>query len=138
MSSTPVEVRRTDQHRFSATNDRGAEVAIGRDGAAGAFTPGELLLAAIAGCSAVTSESLLIRRLGEEASIRVHADRTKSEDEPNKFASVQVSFDVDLGAIEDPEERKKATEAVRRAIERFCTVSRTVEEGAPIDLTLPG
>ncbi|QUH01651.1 OsmC family protein [Saccharopolyspora erythraea] len=137
MSSTPVDVRRTGKHIFTATNDRGAEVTIGRDGAPGAFTPGELLLAAIAGCSAVTSESMLIRRLGESAALDVHADRTKTEDDPHKFAEVQVRFDVDLGSIEDAGERAKLVDAVQRAIERLCTVSRSVEEGTPISLELP-
>ncbi|GAB3293538.1 OsmC family protein [Parasphingorhabdus pacifica] len=137
MASTPVDVRRTGKHSFTATNDRGIEVAIGRDGDPDAFTPGELLLAAIAGCSAVTSENLLTRRVGEEAPIAVHADRTKTQDDPNKFASVQVNLDVDLDAVEDPDERAKLAEAVQRAIDRFCTVSRSVEEGTPIELTLP-
>ena len=137
MSSTPVEVRRTGKHLFTATNDRGVEIPIGRDGEPGAFTPGELLLAAIAGCSALTSENMLTRRVGEDARIAVRADRTKAEDDPNKFASVQADFDVDLGSIEDPAEREKLVEAVQRAIERFCTVSRSVEEGTPIELGLP-
>ena len=33
MSSTPVEIRRDGSHRFTARNERGGEVAIGRDGA---------------------------------------------------------------------------------------------------------
>ena len=137
MSSTPVEVDRTGRHTFTATNGRGAEVTIGRDGAEGAFTPGELLLAAIAGCSAVTSESMLIRRLGESAKLRVHADRSKAPEDPHKFSEVQVSFDVDLSGIEDDAERTKLVDAVERAIERLCTVSRSVEEGTPIKLALP-
>ncbi|MCI2423549.1 OsmC family protein [Saccharopolyspora sp. K220] len=134
MSSTPVEVTRTGQHTFTATNPRGAEVTIGRDGAPEAFTPGELLLAAIAGCSAVTSENLLVRRLGEDAKITVHADRTKTPEDKHKFASVQVEFNVDLSGIEDADQ---VVEAVQRAIEKYCTVSRSVEEGTPIELTLP-
>ncbi|GAA2813211.1 OsmC family protein [Saccharopolyspora taberi] len=137
MSSTPVEIDRTGKHTFTATNGRGGEVTIGRDGAPDAFTPGELLLAAIAGCSAVTSENLLVRRLGEEAKLRVHADRSKAPEDPNKFSEVQVTFDVDLGGIEDADERARLVDAVERAIERLCTVSRSVEEGTPITLTLP-
>ncbi|MGP4015624.1 OsmC family protein [Saccharopolyspora sp. 5N708] len=134
MSSTPVEVTRTGQHTFTATNPRGGQVTIGRDGAPEAFTPGELLLAAIAGCSAVTSENLLVRRLGEDAKITVHADRTKTPEDKHKFASVQIDFDVDLSGIDDAD---KLVEAVRRAIEKYCTVSRSVEEGTPIELSVP-
>ncbi|RKT86657.1 Uncharacterized OsmC-related protein [Saccharopolyspora antimicrobica] len=136
MSSTPVEVTRTGQHTFLATNPRGAQVAIGREDAPEAFTPGELLLAAIAACSAVTSENLLVRRLGEDAELTVHADRTKVPEDKHKFARVQVGFDVDLSAVEG-EDRTKLLEAVERAITKYCTVSRSVEEGTPIDLTLP-
>ncbi|PKW19023.1 OsmC family protein [Saccharopolyspora spinosa] len=134
MSSTPVEVTRTGQHTFTATNPRGGEVKIGREDAPDAFTPGELLLAAIAACSAVTSENLLVRRLGEDAKVTVHADRTKVPEDKHKFASVQVSFDVDLSGVED---NGKLVDAVQRAIEKYCTVSRSVEEGTPIELSLP-
>ncbi|GAA0515137.1 OsmC family protein [Saccharopolyspora thermophila] len=137
MSSTPVETTRTGQHTFTATNPRGAQVTIGRDGAPGAFTPGELLLAAIAGCAALTGENLLVRRIGEDAGFTVHADRRKAPEDPNKFSSVQITFDVDLSVIEDEGERGRLVDAVRRAIEKYCTVSRSVEEGTPIDLTLP-
>ncbi|WP_243788888.1 OsmC family protein [Saccharopolyspora gloriosae] len=136
MAGTPVEVHRTGEHTFTASNGRGAEVTIGRDGAPGAFTPGELLLAAIAGCSAVTSENLLVRRAGQDADIAVHADRDKTAEDPNKFSAVQVRFDVDLSAVEGAE-RAKLLDAVERAIERYCTVSRSVEEGTPIALELP-
>ncbi|MBB5152718.1 OsmC family protein [Saccharopolyspora phatthalungensis] len=135
MSSTPVEVTRTGQHVFTATNPRGAEVAIGPEDAPGAFTPGELLLAAIAACSAVTSENLLVRRLGEDAKVTVHADRTKTPEDKHKFASVQVSLDVDLSGFEDGE-RGRLVDAVRRAIEKYCTVSRSVEEGTPIQMSI--
>lgn len=136
MSSTPVEVTRTGEHTFTATNPRGAQVAIGQDGDPDAFTPGELLLAAIAGCSAVTSENLLVRRIGADAPLRVHADRSKDPADPNRFASVQVTFDVDLDQV-DPEQRVKLSDAVQRAVERYCTVSRSVESGTPIDLEPP-
>lgn len=136
MASTPVEVHRTGEHTFTASNDRGATVHIGREGAQDAFTPGELLLAAIAGCSAVTSENLLVRRLGDDADVAVHADRDKTPEDPNKFANVRVNFDLDLGPV-DEADRDKLMDAVRRAIERYCTVSRSVEEGTPIELTLP-
>ena len=136
MSSTPVEIRRDGSHRFTARNDRGGEVAIGRDDAPEAFTPGELLLAAIAGCSAVTTENLLVRRVGEEAEFAVHADRDKDPEDPHKFSSVRVSFDVDLSAIQDAHERDRVVDAAERAVARFCTVSRSVEEGTPIHLSI--
>lgn len=49
---------------------------------------------------------------------------------------MQVTFDVDLDAV-DPEQRAKLSDAVQRAIERYCTVSRSVESGTPIELEPP-
>ncbi|MCA1190525.1 MULTISPECIES: OsmC family protein [unclassified Saccharopolyspora] len=136
MPGTPVEVHRTGEHTFTATNGRGGQVTIGRDGAPDAFTPGELLLAAIAGCSAVTSENLLVRRAGADADIAVHADRDKTDADPNKFSEVRVRFDVDLSSVAGAD-RAKLLDAVERAIERYCTVSRSVQESTPISLELP-
>jgi len=136
MSGTPVEVTRTGQHAFMAVNPRGGKVAIGREDAADSFTPGELLLAAIAGCSALTGENLLVRRLGQDAELTVRADRTKSPEEPHKFASVQVSFNYDLSGLSEPE-RSKLVETVQRAVDKYCTVSRSVTEGTPVEVDLP-
>lgn len=132
-SSTPVEVRRSGEHTFVATNGRGGEVTIGRDGVLDGFTPGELLLAAIAGCAGVTAETLITRRVGEDAEVVVRADRTKPEDDPHIFDGVQTRFDLDLSAL-DAEERTKLVELVHRAIEKNCTVSRTVVKGAPVSI----
>lgn len=133
---TPVEVRRTGEHTFVATNGRGGEVTIGRDGVLDGFTPGELLLAAIAGCSAVTVESLVTRRIGDDAEVTFHADRTKEPDDPNTFSAVQVAGEWALSSL-DEQERAKLAEAAHRAIDRACTVSRSVKRGTPISLDLP-
>lgn len=137
MSGTPVDVRRTGQHSYVARNDRGVEIPIGSDGDPNAFTPGELLLAAIAGCAGLTGENLLTRRLGEDAELTLQADRTKTAEDPKKFSSVGVSFDFDLSSIADDAECEKLLDAVQRAIERSCTVSRSVKEATPITLSLP-
>ncbi|SDK15925.1 Uncharacterized OsmC-related protein [Actinopolyspora mzabensis] len=138
MSSSPVEVTRTGASRFTASNDRGGTVEIAAGGMPDAFTPGELLLAAIAGCAQLTGQNLLVRRLGEDTPITARAERTVSEQDPATFESVGVSFEMDLSAITDEAERTKLVEAVQRAIGRHCTVSRSVERGTPITFTLPG
>lgn len=133
---SPVDVRRTGKYAFVGTNPRGAHVAIGRDGAEGAFTPGELLLVAAAGCAALTGESLLARRLGEAAPQRVTADRTKESPDAHEFSSIQVDFDVDLSSL-GAEQRAALKDTVDRAIERLCTVSRTLERGVPVSVDFP-
>ena len=130
-----LEVQRDGQHSFVGRNDRGAEVRLGRTGAEGAFSPAELLQIAAAGCSAVTAEELITRRVGEDAKFRVAvtADRREGASE---LDAVHVAFDVDVSTLAE-DQRTALAGAVDRAIERLCTVSRTLKKGIPVTETFP-
>ena len=130
-----LEVERTGEHAFAGRNERGAEVRIGRKGAEGAFSPAELLQIAAAGCSAVTAEELITRRIGEDAKFRVtvSADRREGASE---LDAVHVAFDVDVSGL-TADQRDALAGAVDRAIERLCTVSRTLKKGIPVTETFP-
>ncbi|MEV4145033.1 OsmC family protein [Amycolatopsis sp. NPDC049691] len=130
-----LEVQRDGQHSFVGRNDRGAEVRLGRNGAEGAFSPAELLQIAAAGCSAVTAEELVTRRVGEDAKFRVtvSADRREGASE---LDAVHVAFDVDVSTLA-ADQREALAGAVDRAIERLCTVSRTLKKGIPVTEEFP-
>lgn len=130
-----LEVERTGEHAFVGRNERGAEVRLGRKGAEGAFSPAELLQIAAAGCSAVTAEELITRRVGDDAKFRVAvtADRREGAAE---LDAVHVAFDVDVSAL-TADQRDALAGAVDRAIERLCTVSRTLKKGIPVTETFP-
>ncbi|WIV61454.1 OsmC family protein [Amycolatopsis nalaikhensis] len=130
-----LEVQRDGKHAFVGRNDRGAEVRIGRAGAEGAFSPAELLQIATAGCNAVTAEELITRRVGEDAKFRVSvtADRREGASE---LDAVHVAFDVDVSTLA-ADQREALASAVDRAIERLCTVSRTLKKGIPVTETFP-
>ncbi len=130
-----LEVQRDGRHAFVGRNDRGAEVRLGRNGAEGAFSPAELLQIAAAGCSAVTAEELITRRVGEDAKFRVtvSADRREGASE---LDAVHVAFDVDVSTLA-ADQREALAGAVDRAIERLCTVSRTLKKGIPVTEEFP-
>ncbi|WP_284749753.1 OsmC family protein [Amycolatopsis sp. RTGN1] len=130
-----LEVQRDGQHSFVGRNDRGASVRLGRTGAEGAFSPAELLQIAAAGCSAVTAEELITRRVGEDAKFRVtvSADRREGASE---LDAVHVAFDVDVSTLAG-DQREALAGAVDRAIERLCTVSRTLKKGIPVTEEFP-
>ena len=130
-----LEVQRDGKHSFVGRNDRGAEVRLGRTGAEGAFSPAELLQIAAAGCSAVTAEELITRRVGEDAKFRVGvtADRCEGASE---LDAVHVAFDVDVSTLAE-DQREALAGAVDRAIERLCTVSRTLKKGIPVTEEFP-
>jgi uncharacterized OsmC-like protein len=127
-----IEVRRAGQHSFIASNGRGAEVRIGRKDQEGSFSPVELLLAAAAGCVAVTAETLVTRRVGE---FTAHAEHVSAEGS-HELTTVPVSLDYDLSGLDDAQ-REALDTVVRRAVEQLCTVTRTLKRSATTPLTLP-
>lgn len=130
-----LEVQRVGEHEFVGRNERGAQVRLGRKGAEGAFSPAELLQVAAAGCSAVTAEDLITRRVGEDSKFRVEvtADRREGASE---LDAVHLRFDVDVSGLDEHGREALAT-AVDRAIERLCTVSRTLKKGVPVTEEFP-
>lgn len=130
-----LEVQRDGQHSFVGRNERGAEVRLGRTGAEGAFSPAELLQIAAAGCSAVTAEELITRRVGEDAKFRVTVTAGRREG-ASELDAVHVAFDVDVSTLA-ADQREALAGAVDRAIERLCTVSRTLKKGIPVTEEFP-
>jgi uncharacterized OsmC-like protein len=128
-----LDVRRVGQHEFAGHNDRGATVRIGRAGAEGAFSPGELLQLAVAACGAVTAENLITRRVGDTAfTVRAGARRREGAHE---YDALHVGFDIDVSGL-DEAGRAQLESVVRGAIASLCTVSRTVEAGVPVKLAI--
>jgi putative redox protein len=129
-SERSVALTRTGPSRYSATNVRGTTLSIG-DGSDADFTPVELLLVALAGCTAITVDPLVSRR-AEPQTFDVHARADKIRDElGNRLVDILMTFDV---AFPDGEagERARALlpDAIAKAEERLCTVSRTLAIGA--------
>jgi uncharacterized OsmC-like protein len=125
-------VELTGPGSFAATNSRGGRVAFGT-GDGPDFTPTELLLAAIGGCTAIDVYILTSRR-AEPESFAVAVDATKiRDDEGNRLTDIEVSFRVRFpDGTEGDAAREVLPGAVQRSHDRLCTVGRTVEVGSPI------
>lgn len=129
-----VSLRRVGDRRYVATNVRGGELAFGQ-GDGEQFTPVELLLAAIAGCSAVDIDLITTRRAEPEA-FELVTTATKIRDEQgNRLEDIEVSVRIRFpeGADGDAA-REVLPDAVQKTHDRLCTVSRTVEVGTPITM----
>ena len=97
------------------------------------FTPVELLLAAIGGCTAVDVDILTSRR-AEPDSFEVLVDGDKVRDAAgNHVTNLLVTFRVSFpdGAAGD-KARTLLPDAVQISHDRLCSVGRTVELGTPI------
>ena len=131
-----VELTRIGPARFKATNARGGETFMGTGGEDPDFTPIELLLAAIAGCSAIDVD-LITRKRVPASSFDVHVEGDKIRDEGgNHLTNLKVVFDV---AFPDGVAGDAARSVLQRAIEqsrdRLCSVSRTVALPTPVEMT---
>ena len=127
-----VRLERIENSRYTAINERGGKITIGTS-AGTDFTPVELLLAAIGGCTAVDVDILTSRR-AEPDSFEIGVDADKVRDAAgNHLTDLQVTFRIAFPAGEQGDKaRELLPDAVRKSHDRLCTVSRTVELGTPI------
>jgi putative redox protein len=127
-----VRLERIENSRYLVTNDRGGQITIGK-GEGTDFTPVDLLLAGIGGCTAVDVDMITSRRAEPEAfEVRVDADKVR-DDAGNHLADIVVTFRVRFpGGEQGDKARAVLPDAVRKSHDRLCTVSRTVELGTPV------
>ncbi len=127
-----VTVERLEAGRFAAVNSRGGRIAFGTGGD-DEFTPTELLLAAIGGCTAIDIDMLTSRR-AEPTRFEVAVDAEKIRDSNgNRLAHIEVTYRISFPSGADGDKaRAVLPEAVSQSSERLCTVGRTVELGTPI------
>lgn len=122
---------------YRATTSRGDELTFGSAEGAG-FTPVELLLAAIAGCSAVDVDTVTTRHAEPERfDIEVTGDKVRDEAGGNIMRDLTMTYRVGFPAGESGDHaRELLPRAVRSSRERACTVSRTVEAGVPVEVVI--
>lgn len=133
-----VTLERVETGVYRARNDSGAELVFGslvEDG----FTPVELLLAAIGGCSAVDVD-LVTGRRAEPDRFEVTVEADKVRDEVGSILDgVRMSFHVTFPDGPDGDRaRDLLPRAVRASHDRTCTVSRTVEAATPVEVHVDG
>lgn len=131
-----VSIERTGETRFVATNARGGRLPFGSGQSSGQseeFTPVELLLAAVAGCSAIDVD-VLTSRLAQPERFTMTATADKVRDEQgNHLGPVTVMVSVTFPEGPDGDAaRERLPGAVAMSRDRLCTVSRTVALPTPV------
>ncbi|MCV7219150.1 OsmC family protein [Mycobacterium crocinum] len=127
---TDLWVERTGIRRYTGRSSRGAEVLIGSETDEGVFTPGELLKIALAGCSGLSSDQPLRRRLGDDypAVIRVSGAADRDQE---RYPLLEEKLEIDLSGL-SAEEIERLVVVVNRAIDQVCTVGRTLKSGTEV------
>ncbi|MEP6814808.1 MAG: OsmC family protein [Marmoricola sp.] len=129
-----VHLTQMGEGRWKATNRRGGVLPIG-SGDDPDFSPVELLLAAIAGCSAIDVDLITGKRAAAESFDLVSEGDKIRDDQGNRMTNLRVTFDM---RFPEGEAGDRAREVLPRAIamsrDRLCTVSRTVAVESPVDM----
>ena len=112
-------------------NEAGVQVKGNHDpGVANGLSPRELIEAAIALCTSITLESVLKRDGIEYNADEVHVQVVASKEEgvKNRFTHFQVDLTLPSGLDE------AYTKKLLKVVERGCTISNTVTNGATVTL----
>jgi putative redox protein len=127
-----VTVERLAPGTFAVVNGRGGRVTFGTGGGTD-FTPTELLLAAIGGCTAIDVDILASRRAEPDA-FEVAVDAEKIRDaEGNRLTDIVVTFRIAFPqTAQGDAARAILPDVMRKSHDKLCTVGRTIELGTPI------
>jgi len=127
-----VTIHRTRRGDYTAVNGAGARVGFGEGD--DQFTPVELLLAALGGCTGMDVDYITSRRAEPtDFEITVTAEKVKDAEDGNRLGDITVSFRLRFPDGDDGDlAREVLPAAVQRSHDRLCTVGRTVELPTPV------
>ncbi len=133
-----ITLSRLRKARFVARTARGGELEFG-EGDDEAFSPVELLLAAIAGCNAIDVDYITAKRAeADRFEVGVSANKIRDE-HGNRLVDILLRFEVEFPETEGGAAAAEVLpSAVRRSRDRLCTVGRTVVVGTPISVEVDG
>ncbi|MBM2616603.1 OsmC family protein [Actinoplanes sp. LDG1-06] len=129
-----VTVERTSLGRYEVRNARGGTMTIGV-GEGAEFTPVELLLAAIGGCTGADVDFITSKRAEPDSFVvRISGDKIRDGAGGNRMTNLTVELHVTFPEGEAGDAARAALpRAAQMSHDRLCTVSRTVELGSPVD-----
>lgn len=133
---TRLWVQRIGSRRYVGHSSRGARVEIGSVGEQGVFSPGELLKIALAGCTGLTGDAPLARRLGEDFAATIEVGGLADEVD-DRYGALAERLVVDLSAL-DEAGRDRLLTVLHRAVDEHCTVGNTLKHGAQVTLSVAG
>ncbi len=117
---------------FEAQNENDDTIQIkgisGDDMEARGFSPMEMLLTSVAACSAIDLVLILKKQRQplQDLQIEVNGERTENTT-PRPFKSIDINF-ILTGDLEE----SKVARAVELAVEKYCSVADTMDQGVNI------
>lgn len=127
-----ITIDHLDDLHMEAQNKEGGKIRMdGKTeigGLEGGFSPMQLLLAGIGGCSAIDIIGILKKQKQPLQDLQVIVDGNKqSAGTYSKFKTIQLNF-IFTGDLEE----KKVERAIDLSLEKYCSVSKALEKGSDI------
>ena len=128
-----VEIERAGVGEYQVRNVRGGVISLST-GDDDRFTPVELLLAALGGCTGIDVDLVASRRAEPTRFVvRVRGDKVRDEGGANRMENLEIELDVEFPAGADGDRAREAVpRLLKQSHDRLCTVTRTVESGTPV------
>lgn len=131
-----VTVQKLDKElHMEAENEQGGLIRMDGNtqigGLEGGFSPMQLLLAGIGGCSAIDIIGILEKQKQDLQDLRVEVDGDKKKkDTYSEFETIHLNF-IFTGEL-DP---RKVERAIDLSMNKYCSVSKALEKGSKITHT---
>ena len=128
-----IDLTKIGDGRFKATNARGGVLPIGSGGDPD-FTPVELLLAALASCTAI-DVGLITGKRAQPEEFDVHVAGHKVRDDGgSRLVGLEVTVAISFPEGEKGDRAREVLPmAIQRTADRLCTVGRTLQLGTTIE-----
>lgn len=120
-----------DMH-MEAHNEEGGKIRMDGSttigGLEGGFSPMQLLLAGIGGCSAIDIVGILEKQKQDLQDLKIVVDGDKQKkDNHSEFNTIHLKF-IFTGDLEP----RKVERAINLSIDKYCSVSKALERGSTI------
>lgn len=134
-TDTPaVWAERTGPNTYRAQSSTGAQLTVAPEGTPDSFTPSDLFRLALATCNLMSADKVIARRIGDDFTASTAAETTKADGE-NRYAEAAVEIVLDLSSAQDTDV-EALREVIAKAVDRGCTVGRTLDHPVPHTLTI--
>ena len=117
--------------QFDSTRDDGPVLHMDGKGAAGQSPP-DVLLSALAGCTAIDAVEILAKRRTPPSSFRMEVEGTRVDVTPRRFKHILLTYHIDGEGIE----REHAERALELSISKYCTVRDSLAKDLVIEWAL--
>jgi len=130
--SVELKIKHIDEMKFSVELHDGRTVKLdSSEQMDQSFTPMELFLAALAGCTAMDVQWIMERQRQKADKFEVRATGTRRDGDPKYYEEVDLEY-----TIAGPNIRKEAVErAIRLSQEEYCSVRAMLNDSVKVHIT---